>query len=510
MNIKYSLINICNKIIESGLIFLIIFTPSAFGSVHPWAYSIMGCISFSLVIVWLIKLIIKNENQKSTLSSFNLLLIPLALFLGLILFQLTPLSPGMLHMLSPNTFDLYKLTLADYSFSEKSLGNYRTLSIYPYLTKTMFLQLLSCISIYIVITNNFRFKKFRKGTLRSERENQDQDFYIDGERFIKAIIFTGFTASFLGLLQYFSGTEKIYFLRDASYASPFGPYINRNHFAGYINLTIPLLLALLISNQKNNSILYNQKNNSRFFIKNMIVSVDPWIRNNGFNSFSLVLMISCLFLSASKGGFLSFWISMATFSVIIFAGKRHTKIHISTKTILIIFISTLFMTLLWSDLRPVLTRFSQLNEYLETIDLNYRTLAYIDAWKMSRDFPLFGIGLGGFEILFFKYRSMKAAEIASTSYSSTHSDYLQLLTDTGSLGCIMISIFILVFFSLVIVKHHKERDPFTKLLTAGGFSGVISMCCHSFVDFNMQIPANVLHLFIIVGITQISFAQKIK
>ncbi len=529
MKFKTSPINICNKIIEYGLIFLVIFTPLAFGSVHPWAYSIMECVSFSLMIVWFIKLMIlsinpKNGDHKSPATSFNLLFIPLVLFLGLLLLQITPFTPETLKYLSPNTYDLYKLTLPCYDTpipsnfidssnhhlsSKSQILNlkskiFRSLSIYPYLTKTMFLQLLSCCCIYLVITNNFRFERI----LRRHYKNENQNIYINGDRFIKAIIYTGFIASVLGLLQYFSGTEKIYWLRDASYASPFGPYINRNHFAGYINLSIPLVLAVVISDQKISSIFYHQKGNIRLLTKNIIVAIDPWIRNNGFKFFSLVLMISCLFLSASRGGFLSFWISIAVFSILIFAGKGRTIFHIPTKIILIIFISILFFTLLWSDLRPVTSRFSKLIDYAETIEIDYRTLAYIDAWKMARDFPFFGVGLGGFEILYFKYRSVGAAKVATTAYSSTHSDYLQLLTDTGWLGCLAVFTFITLFLLIVIVKYTKVEDPFIKLLAAGGLSGFISMCCHSFVDFNMQIPANVLHLFIIIAITQTSLRNE--
>ena len=43
----------CDRIVTGGLLFLIVFTPFAFGSVHPWAYGLMEIVIFSLVLVWM-------------------------------------------------------------------------------------------------------------------------------------------------------------------------------------------------------------------------------------------------------------------------------------------------------------------------------------------------------------------------------------------------------------------------------------------------------------------------
>ena len=48
----------CDRIITGGILFLVLCTPFAFGSVHPWAYSTMEAVIFSLVIVWMAKVAI--------------------------------------------------------------------------------------------------------------------------------------------------------------------------------------------------------------------------------------------------------------------------------------------------------------------------------------------------------------------------------------------------------------------------------------------------------------------
>ncbi len=114
---------IFNRIIEYGIIFLIVFTPLAFGSVHPWAYSTMELTICFLVIIWALKQIIStfnpqsaiNNHQSSILNRFGLVKtpmnIPIVLFIGLAVFQLIPLPSGILKSLSPNTHNLYRMTL---------------------------------------------------------------------------------------------------------------------------------------------------------------------------------------------------------------------------------------------------------------------------------------------------------------------------------------------------------------------------------------------------------------
>jgi hypothetical protein len=52
----------CDRLFVAGLVFLIFFTPFAFGTVQPWAYTVMEVVIFALVIVWMIKLMIVRRE----------------------------------------------------------------------------------------------------------------------------------------------------------------------------------------------------------------------------------------------------------------------------------------------------------------------------------------------------------------------------------------------------------------------------------------------------------------
>ena len=109
----------CDRIFTAGILFLIVATPFAFGTVHPWAYTTMEAIIFSLVIVWMAKRAILarehgawstqqgTEKVRNSKSEIRNCAIPLALFIALALFQLVPLPPEWLRAISPNTYEAY-------------------------------------------------------------------------------------------------------------------------------------------------------------------------------------------------------------------------------------------------------------------------------------------------------------------------------------------------------------------------------------------------------------------
>jgi hypothetical protein len=167
-----------DKIIEFGLIFLILFTPLAFGSVYVWAFSIMELTVFSLLIAMIVK---KGLIQREQFS-FPLFF-PIIAFLALILLQMTPLPPSAMKLVSPKTYELYSQTLDGYpkEMGEargegkiiKTVGfrgqrlevggktpeiknrkgffqNWRTLSVYPHATRTELLKILSYLGIFLL------------------------------------------------------------------------------------------------------------------------------------------------------------------------------------------------------------------------------------------------------------------------------------------------------------------------------------------------------------------------
>src|SRR3990172_4541502 len=65
--------------------------------------------------------------------------------------------------------------------------------------------------------------------------------------FVWFLLGLGFVVSVVGILQHFTFNGKLYWFRELRYGGiPFGPYVNRNHFAGLMELIIPAGLAVLL------------------------------------------------------------------------------------------------------------------------------------------------------------------------------------------------------------------------------------------------------------------------
>ncbi len=98
-----------DRIIIAGIVALVVFTPLAIGSVNPWSFCTAEVVIFLLTIVWMARLALEQNPQ--TFPGLRSLLIPVASFISLVLFQLLPLPPALMHTLSPSTYALYATSL---------------------------------------------------------------------------------------------------------------------------------------------------------------------------------------------------------------------------------------------------------------------------------------------------------------------------------------------------------------------------------------------------------------
>lgn len=218
---------LCALLIHCGVISLVVFSPLALGAVHAWAYTIIELVVLFLYLCWIVQSL--NRSSQAHDARWRLtvartpLNLPLCLLMGIVLFQICPLPAWLIKVVSPSTYNLYCLTLPSVSGATS-----RTLSLYPWASAQELWKLLTYIGVFYLVLYHFRDR-----------------VWLD--RLIKAIVMTGFLIAAIGILQHFATPKMIYGLRDTSYTTPFGPYINRNHFAGYMEMTIFVGIGLLLS-----------------------------------------------------------------------------------------------------------------------------------------------------------------------------------------------------------------------------------------------------------------------
>src|SRR5208283_5324230 len=104
--------------------------------------------------------------------------------------------------------------------------------------------------------------------------------------FVWFLLLLGFAVSLFAILQHFTFNGKLYWVREMRYGgTPFGPYVNRNHFAGFAELLIPLALVPLV---------LGKVRRQRLVLVGLFA----------------VVPIMALLLSASRGGIVSFCVEL--------------------------------------------------------------------------------------------------------------------------------------------------------------------------------------------------------
>lgn len=459
-----------DAVIEKGLFLLLIFTPLAFGTVQQWSIAVMEIIAFIIFGAWLLKLA-KNGEQKAEgreQRAKSILIFPAALIL-IAVFQIIPLPDHLLSMLSPSTSRLYK------TFAGDTASAWRTISLYQDATIDDIFKLIAYTVIFLVIINHYRTKAQVNSLAR-------------------AIVYMGCFLAVFAVVQKMTWNGRLFWFYPLSeglnsdMGHIWGPYINHSHFAGYMELAIPLALGLLLYKASAIKGLPNLPLTKRIASLSLSGSLMPVT----LLSLAVMGMSAVLFLSLSRGGIIGFTASMLFFTVL-----TRTRRTLRKKTGIIAMAGILILSVVliagWDRIED---RFAEIGEEGRII----RPDIWKDTINMVRDFPVLGTGLGTFKSIYPHYQTGRSRLL----FEHAENDYIEILTDTGIAGLIVIITMLFFFFYKIIRSWRRRRNNFVKCMAAGGLASCIAIAVHGFTDFNMRIPANALLLTVIAGLAYAS------
>lgn len=437
-------------IIEVGLALLILLTPFAFGSVPLWAFTFMELVILFIVLVWVLKMI--NDGELSfPRTPLNLSIL---LFLALVIFQIIPLPQSLLNIISPATgrfyYDTHNAIVAGEPVGLIVPRLSGTVSLNPYATKGELIRLLAYMGAFFIVIGNV----MTRAKLR---------------RLLIVITATGFLVALFALIQHFTWNGKVYWFYEYTLGGgPFGPFINKNNFAGYINLIIPVTLAM--------SIYEKDKAKKTLF------------------AFMALVMALAIFLSMSRAGVIAFMGSMAFMGGMLFLLRR----QFSQKLVFFIpalFLFSVIIYLAFIGMEPVVERLSTLTEKA-TYNRELRWGVWASTIEVIKDYPVLGTGLETFETLFPGYRSLEASRL---HWRDAHNDYLQLAAETGVIGLLIVLSFFIIFFrqALRALLHKKTANG---QLIIGLLASVVAFLLSIVFTFNSHIPATALLFSVICAL----------
>jgi len=238
-----------------------------------------------------------------------------------------------------------------------------------------------------------------------------------------------------------------------------------NHLAGYMEMSLPLLLGLFLLD-----------------FKPGVVFILGYL--------TLLLLVALMF-SLSRGG----WIS-ALLGLAFMAGALLKSRYFVRKKMLIGSIAgVLLLAFIALVSTPVVERVKTAMEKGEEPSLYSRVVVWSGVVKMIADYPLTGIGPGVFKSAFTQYQPPGLR----VHFVMAHNDYLHFISETGLL---LIPVIIWMIIALYRKGFEKLKSPsrLVRATTLGALSGITAILFHSVVDFNLHIPANAIMFVVLAAI----------
>lgn len=389
------------SVLRAGLCLLIAFSVLAFGAVEVWSGSVVEIGAAALFILWAL-IAYRNPSEKIQWNPLNW---PLLGLIGI----------GLLQLLFHGT-------------------------AYPFLTRTELLKLASYFLVFFLTAQAFR----------SRRELSRLAWFV--------IAFC-FLVSLLAIIQHFTSEREIYWLSEYKMqGEPFGPYVNRNHFAGFVELTLPIGLALMA---------FRGVRRELFPLATLLT----------------IVPISALVLSGSRGGIIGF-VFEAGVLVLLVQNRRAWHRGGVMAGAVVALAALAFVA--WVGTGRAIERLSGLKS--PEVTLSRRASMSLGAAHIFLDHPIKGSGLGTLVDVYPRYETAYDGKLVD----HVHNDYIELLADTGLLGGICAFGFLWLLYREARKNFAAEQGRFSRGLHAGAIVAVSGLLLHSFVDFNLHIPANAL------------------
>ena len=296
-------------------------------------------------------------------------------------------------------------------------------------------------------------------------------FFIAGQVFAKApksewrqlglaVTLYTFALGLFAILQFFSSHNLIYWSFKSD-GWTFGPYVNHNDYAGLMEMLIPISVAYVLSRPR----------------------TDP---RRLLLALSLAVPVASALLSGSRGGFVCLLVEALVLGWVLW--RRSAEGDMRFQAMLPIGLAAAALLFFWMAPNNVVRRLGELANLTHTtqVTLGQRELAAKDTTRIFRDHPWLGIGLGSFETVFPQYRNFPT----DFEWAHAHNDYAEALAETGAAGGALIVFSLALFFRRAFrnftARHHDEAG----WIQLGATIGCCGLLVHSFVDFNLHIPAN--------------------
>ena len=449
-------------LMEAVVLLTVVLTPWAFGSVHPLFQLLVAGGLAILLGLWALRMAL--ERQVTWTGNPALLCLVGLYLLGVL--QVLPLSQAWLELLSPKTFALRQELLPAapeqlVTGEQVDLDNSpvaQTISVYAGATRSELVGWLAIVALFAVVCNNLAYPGFWR-------------------RLAVVALANGAALALVGLLQFLSSPRHVLYWSWPSQGTVFGPFINRNHFAAYMNLCIGLALGVLLSGVSRGPMA--ARTSSAFEWQGAVAALlRPQVLGAGL---ALTVMLAATVISLSRGGLVALAVAgMVCLVLWCWRSRRYPRLW----GLLLVGVGPAALVV-WLALPAVSARLGTL--WPGQGEENGRLKLWARLLPLWRDFPAWGTGYG--TLAYVEPLGREPGQDRHIYYDNADNDYVQILVEGGTVGLVLavsIVVFVVACAGRVFLR---ARDRRTAGLALGSLFAWTTVVVHSFFDYGLHVPA---------------------
>ena len=437
----------------------------AFGAVYHWAFTplFVGCAAVGGATF------LQRRGKRRTEIFLAAALALLVTAVGL---QLVPVSVISIRWISPETDVVLRRYVIGYPESRDAYP----LSIAPRATR---LGLTAAGALGVLLL----------GLARSL--TRDDTLHI-----ARGVSILGVVLAVAGIAQKAMWNGKIYgFWTPTQAGNSFGPFVNKNHFAGWMLMALPLAVGYFCARVARGMRRVKPGWRNRFV---WFSSADA--SETILVGFAVLLMALALILTMSRSGMLGLLAALVISGWFV-ARRQATDSRRAIAAGYLIFVALAAAG--WAGFDRIAARFAESG----AAEAGGRLGIWGDTWRLARRFPIVGTGLNTYGVATLFYQTVDLNE----HYAEAHNDYLQLLAEGGALVCIPAALVILAF-AWTVQRQFREVSVESSdyWIRIGAVTGILAIALQEISDFSLQMPGNAVLFVVLLALAARHVAAGVK
>jgi O-antigen ligase len=442
-----------SKVALAVLVALVVLSPWPFGSVHlrtTQAIALVSLVTALGAFLW--------DGWHGTLRlPPRALLWPLLGLWALAVFQLVPLPEALHRAIAPGSAAVWH---PDVRAAAAVLGpGPHPISLYPEATRRWLAFATGLVALALAAAPALRH---RRQLLRAS-----------------VVIVAGATAvAVYGFVARLMFGDRLFGVWTVPTVAPFGPFVSKNHFAGYVELAALLAVGLATG-------LTDEANPGKGWLGWIESRRAKWVVVAWGAALVLVLAIP---VSLSRGGVVSLTAGLLAFALLRLWARRESRLTARGVAGLLAGLAVtagLLLTVLPSESRD---RMLSLAGITTEQSGAYRLALWRDTLRLAASSPWVGSGFGAYEDALPRFKT------AAGGFRVQHAenDHLEFLAEGGALGALLGGVGVLALLLAAIGRLGSEEGRMARATCTAAAAGVVALYVHSAFDFNLHIPSNAL------------------